>query len=146
MKKQVMMLGLSVLLCGCGGKSVEKEGTGTYTNDSGEKTTARVKLKNDKIAEVEIDETAKGKDKTKKELGEDYGMKQASPIKKEWNEQIAFTAKYVEKHGIDKIKLNQDGKAENNDVEGCTSAWTLYKAIQDAEKKCKNSNRISGTK
>lgn len=71
MKKQVMMLGLSVLLCGCGGKSVEKEGTGTYTNDSGEKTTARVKLKNDKIAEVEIDETAKGKDKTKKELGED---------------------------------------------------------------------------
>ena len=35
------MLGLSVLLCGCGGKSVEKEGTGTYTNDSGEKTTAR---------------------------------------------------------------------------------------------------------
>ncbi len=39
------MLGLSVLLCGCGGKSVEKEGTGTYTNDSGEKTTARVKLK-----------------------------------------------------------------------------------------------------
>ena len=101
MKKQVMMLGLSVLLCGCGGKSVEKEGTGTYTNDSGEKTTARVKLKNDKIAEVEIDETAKGKDKTKKELGEDYGMKQASPIKKEWNEQIAFFEKYVEKHGID---------------------------------------------
>ena len=74
MKKQVMMLGLSVLLCGCGGKSVEKEGTGTFTNDNGEKTTARVKLKNDKIAEVEIDETAKGKDKTKKELGEEYGM------------------------------------------------------------------------
>ena len=33
MKKQVMMLGLSVLLCGCGGKSVEKEGTGTFTKD-----------------------------------------------------------------------------------------------------------------
>ena len=52
MKKQVMMLGLSVLLCGCGGKSEEKEGTGTYTNDNGEKTTARVKLKNDKIQNV----------------------------------------------------------------------------------------------
>ena len=139
MKKQVMMLGLSVLLCGCGGKSVEKEGTGTYTNDSGEKTTARVKLKNDKSAEVEIDETAKGKDKTKKELGEDYGMKQASPIKKEWNEQIAFFEKYVEKHGIDKIKLNQDGKAENNDVRsGCTiSVDGFIKAIQDAEKNAK---------
>lgn len=43
-----------------GGKSEEKEGTGTYTNDNGEKTTARVKLKNDKIAEVEIDEIRKG--------------------------------------------------------------------------------------
>ena len=66
MKKQVMMLGLSVLLCDCGGKSVEKEGTGTYTNDSGEKTTARDELKNDKIAEVEIDETAKGRIRPKK--------------------------------------------------------------------------------
>ena len=44
MKKQVMMLGLSVLLCGCGGKSVEKEGTGTYTNDSGEKMCIRDSL------------------------------------------------------------------------------------------------------
>ena len=139
MKKQVMLLGLSVLLCGCGGKSEEKEGTGTYTNDNGEKTTARVKLKNDKIAEVEIDETAKGKDKTKKELGEAYGMKQASPIKKEWNEQIAYLEKYVEKHGIDKIKLNKDGKAENNDVRtGCTiSVNGFIKAIQDAEKNAK---------
>ena len=96
-------------------------------------------MKNDKIAEVEIDETAKGKDKTKKELGEEYGMKQASPIKKEWNEQIAFFEKYVEKHGIDKIKLNQDGKAENNDVRsGCTiSVDGFIKAIQAAEKNAK---------
>lgn len=66
-------------------------------------------------------------------------MKQASPIKKEWNEQIAYFEKYVEKHGIDKIKLNKDGKAENNDVRtGCTiSGERLYKSHSDAEKNAK---------
>lgn len=139
MKKLWLCLGMSILLCGCGGKAVIKEGTGTYTNDNGEKTTAKVKFKDDKISEVDIDETAKGKDKTKKQLGAEYNMKQASPIKKEWNEQIAYFEKYVEKHGIDKIKLKKDGKAENNDVRsGCTiSVDGFIKAIKDAKKNAK---------
>jgi hypothetical protein len=41
---------------------------------------------------------------TKNELGEKYGMKQASGIQKEWNEQAAAFAKYVEGMTIDEVK------------------------------------------
>lgn len=138
MKKQWVFLGLSLLLFGCSKPSM-KEGTGTYKNSNGELTTAKVKFKDNKVTEVEIDETAKGKEKTKKELGSEYNMKQASPIKKEWNEQVDFFEKYVEKHGVDKIKLNKEGKAENNDVKsGCTiSVDGFIKAIDEAKKNAK---------
>lgn len=137
MKKVVIIIGLSLILFGCS-KPVMKEGIGTYRSD-GETTTAKIKTKNDKLVEVEIDETAKGKDKTKKELGSAYHMKQASPIKKEWNEQVDFFEKYVEKHGLGNIKLNDAGKAENNDVQsGCTiSIDGFMKAIHDAQQKLK---------
>lgn len=140
MKKLCVLAAIAVMLCGCSSKEVEeKKGTGTYTNDSGEITTAKVEIKNGKIDDVDIDETAKGKDKTKKELGDDYNMKQASPIKKEWDEQVAYFEKYVEKNGIDKIKVNGDGKAENEDVKsGCTIAVDGFiKAIKDAQKNAK---------
>ncbi len=41
---------------------------------------------------------------TKTELGEGYGMKKASPIGKEWNEQAAALAKYVEGKTVEEIK------------------------------------------
>jgi hypothetical protein len=41
---------------------------------------------------------------TKNELGESYGMKEASGIKKEWNEQAAEFAKYVTGKTADEIK------------------------------------------
>lgn len=140
MKKQWLFLALSVMLAACGSKSaVEKKGSGSYTNDNGEKTTAKVTLKDDKIASVDIDETAKGKDKTKKQLGDAYGMKEASPIKKEWNDQVTYFEKYVAKHGVDKIRLNKDGQAENNDVRsGCTiRVEGFLKAIDEAKKNAK---------
>ncbi len=43
------------------------------------------------------------KPKTKNELGESYGMKEASGIKKEWNEQASEFAKYVTGKTADKI-------------------------------------------
>ncbi len=42
--------------------------------------------------------------KTKNELGEKYGMKEASGIKKEWSEQAAAFAKYVEGMTADEVK------------------------------------------
>lgn len=131
-----MFVCASLLLCACGGKDVkESEGVGTYTNESGEVTTAEVSFEGDKIDDVDIDETAKGKEKTKKELKDEYQMKQASPIKKEWYEQVDFFEDYVEKHGIDKLKLNADGKVENEDVKsGCTiSVDGFVKAIENAK-------------
>ncbi|MEG0274750.1 MAG: FMN-binding protein, partial [Longicatena sp.] len=79
------------------------------------------------------------KDKTKKELVDDYNMKQASPINKEWDEQVDFFEDYVEKNGVDKIKVNADGKAENDDVKsGCTiSVDGFIAAIKDGEKNAK---------
>lgn len=138
MKKQWICLGISVLLFGCS-KSVVKEGTGSFTNKNGEVTTADVKLKDGKITEVKLDETSQGKDKTKKELGDNYNMKQASPIKKEWYEQVNFFETYVAKHGTENIKMNVDGKAENSDVlSGCTiSIDGFLKAIDNAKNSAK---------
>lgn len=137
MKKLWILGALALMLCGCSNKKevVETKGIGTYTNESGEKTTAKVTYKDGKIDDVDIDETAKGKDKTKKELGDDYHMKQASKINKEWDEQVDFFEDYVEKNGIDKIKLNSEGKAENEDVKsGCTIAVDGFiNAIKDAK-------------
>lgn len=139
MQKWLIFMSGVLILCGCSGNTVEKEGIGTYTNENEEITTAKVKLKNDNLVEVSLDETAKGKDKTKKELGEEYGMKQASTIHKEWNEQIAYLEKYIAKNGIDNIKVGSDGKAENADVRtGCTIRVDNYiKAIKLAQQNAK---------
>lgn len=66
-------------------------------------------------------------------------MKQASKIGKEWYEQIDFLEKYIEKKGVDSIKLNKEGKAENNDVtSGCTIRIDGFlKAVKEAEKNAK---------
>lgn len=141
MKKTICLALCALMFAGCNSNSKAdvKEGKGTYTNDKGEVTTAKVKMKNNDIEEVDIDETAQGKDKSKKELGNDYQMKQASKIGKEWYEQIDFLEKYIEKKGVDSIKLNKEGKAENNDViSGCTIRIDGFvKAVKEAEKNAK---------
>lgn len=61
-------------------------------------------------ANVEFDTTgkitsdAKAEVKTKNELGEAYGMKAASSIGKEWNEQAAAFAQYVSGKTADEVK------------------------------------------
>ena len=57
--------------------------------------------------------------KTKNELGEAYGMKKASKIGKEWNEQAAAFAKYVTGKTLDQvanIAVNKEGHATGSDI------------------------------
>lgn len=61
----------------------------------------------------------KARVKSKNELGEAYGMKKASKIGKEWNEQAAAFAKYVTGKTIDQvanIAVNKDGKPTGSDL------------------------------
>ena len=62
---------------------------------------------------------------TTKELGDSYGMKEASPIGKEWNEQIASFEQYVIGKTVEEvngIKTDNQGYAEENDL---TSSVTI---------------------
>lgn len=140
MKKLACLFAAAVLLAGCGSNggssdsNTDKDtaasavtGEGTATNESNGETlttTAKVTMEGDKFTSVEIDETYKdseGKDTTKKTLKDDYNMKGASPIGKEWWEQVEFLEDYIEQNGVDGIELNDEGKATNEDVlTGCT--------------------------
>ncbi len=56
---------------------------------------------------------------TKNELGEAYGMKEASGIKKEWNEQALEFAKYITGKNADEIKgiiVDEKGYAVSSDI------------------------------
>ena len=127
----------SFLLCGCSSKM---EGSAQVTQDNGEITTAKVILKDNKIQEVSIDETVADVDKTKMQLQNSYGMKQASSIGKEWYEQVLFFEDYVKTHGIENIKTDEKGKSVNEDLKtGCTiRVDTFIEAIKQAEMDAKN--------
>ena len=80
--------------------------------------------------------------KTKQELGEDYGMKAASSIQKEWNEQAdAFAAFCIGKTAdeIAAIAAGEDGKPADVDLAaGCTMhpgnfQWVMAAAIGNAK-------------
>ncbi len=115
----------STLLVGCSGGSDTSKTDDTVSNtayvetDDGE-ISATVTKKDGKVTAVEIDETTSDGE-SKKDLGTDYGLKSKSGIGKEWNEQIQFLENYLVEHGIDSVKLNSDGYAEEEDVKtGCT--------------------------
>ncbi len=57
--------------------------------------------------------------KTKNELGDTYGMKKASTIGKEWNEQAAAFAQYVVGKTVDEVKgiaINEEGAPTGDDL------------------------------
>ncbi len=63
---------------------------------------------------------------SKNELGDGYGMKQASSIGKEWNEQAAALAEYAVGKTVDELKgmaVGEDGKAADADL---AASVTLY--------------------
>lgn len=64
--------------------------------------------------------------KTKNELGDNYGMRKASKIGKEWNEQAEAFAKYVVGKTIDEVKgiaVNEEGIATEAEL---TSSVTVH--------------------
>lgn len=140
MKKLACLFAAAVLLAGCGGGSKAVSGEGTAEND-GMTTTAKVTLEGDKFTAVDINETYEkdGKQTTKKELKDEYNMKPASGIGKEWYEQIAFLEDYIKTNGVDKITLGDDGKATNEDVlTGCTMNIKPYvEAVKAAKDNAK---------
>ena len=71
-------------------KKAKQHGEAQIVQENGEKLTVEVELVNGKLRNVDIDETVEGKKQTKKELKEEYQMKQASSIGKEWYEQVAI--------------------------------------------------------
>ena len=132
-----ILIGLLILLCGCGSKDVVKKGEGPYTNKEGEVTTAAVTYKNKKLTSVTIDETTGTT--TKRKLGKEYHMKAASVIGKEWDEQMDYLQTYIKDNGVDGIRLDEQGKAKNEDVlSGCTVSIDGYlQAVKSAMEQSK---------
>ncbi len=65
---------------------------------------------------------------TKNELGERYGMKKASKIGKEWNEQAAAFAKYVTGKTPDQvanIAVNKEGHATGSDLQASVTVGIM---------------------
>lgn len=119
---------LALTLTACG--SSEKMGEATAEFDTkGWSYVVEVTLKGDDVTAVAIDALPDPENEktaayaeanqTKKSLKEEYGMKVASPIGKEWYEQInALEAYIVENDGVSTIELNDSGKIDN--VAGAT--------------------------
>ena len=85
---------------------------------------------------------------SKNELGDDYGMKKASSIGKEWNEQAAALAGYAVGKTIDELKgmaVGEDGKAADADL---AASVTLYIGgfVDGIEAAVNNATHLGATK
>lgn len=118
--KKLSVLLMVLALAGCSNTPASTTKTGSAevgADDS--KTTVTVTLEGDKLTAVEIDQV--NGDSTKKQLGNDYNMKQASGIEKEWFEQAEFLENYMVENNTTEIELDETGKAVSEDVlSGCT--------------------------
>lgn len=141
-----------VMLAGCGNANTGVDEEGAAASDAattedaktttaeiehdGATTKAEVTKEGDKVTAVSIDEVDE-EGLSKKDLGDDYGMKKPSTVEKEWYEQVEFLENYILENGVDSIKLNDEGKAENEDLKsGCTiSIKNMVDAVKEAEAK-----------
>lgn len=118
--KKLSVLLMVLALAGCSNTPASTTKTGTAevgADDS--KTMVTVTLEGDKLTAVEIDQV--NGDSTKKKLGNDYNMKQASSIDKEWFEQAEFLENYMVENNTTEIEVDENGKAVSEDVlSGCT--------------------------
>lgn len=144
MKKLLAMGVLTLCLAACSsGESTSStgdtagsvSGTATVAVDDGEITATVTKDADGKIEKVVIDQIQDGN--SKKDLKEDYGMKDASGIGKEWYEQIAYLETYIVDNGVDAVKLDADGYPEGEDLRaGCTiNLSKIMEAVDDADAK-----------
>lgn len=147
MKKYLVGLIMISLVLATGCTKVEeigeyKEGTyfGSFTdNYDGKESVATAVVyvdENGKIKSVFLDTTYEhdGTLTTKKTLGDDYGMKVASPIGKEWHEQVkVLEDKIVAEQGLDWLEWKDEQQTETDSVSGVTiKINALYKAVEDA--------------
>ncbi len=103
---------------------------------------AQTKINFDATGKLKTD--LKTEFKTKNELGDNYGMKKASKIGKEWYEQAAAFAKYVTGKTVDEvkgIKLSDDGKATDADLSTSVTV-SIAGYIDGIEKAVKNSKEL----
>lgn len=129
-----------LFLAGCTHIENGKYKEGTYFGSNvGEKTvaTAVVYVASDgKIKSVFLDTTyvKNNVSTTKKILGVAYGMKGASPIGKEWFEQVnTLEAKIVKEQGLEWFKYSNTEKTEIDSVSGVTiTVDALYNAVKTA--------------
>lgn len=137
MKRICLLAIFGIALWGCSSKASEKVGRGSYQSENGEIISAKIQFEDNNIDEVEFDSTIKDEKKTKMQLKNAYNMRQASPINKEWFQQVEYLEDYIEENGMDKIELDKDGKAKNSDIKtGCTiSIEGFLKALDDATQK-----------
>lgn len=147
MKKQLFaaLAAASMLFAGCSstGSSASTASSAAagetsntaYVDHDGAEISATVTKKDGKITGITLDEVTEDGD-SKKDLGDDYNMKKASVIGKEWYEQIEFLENYVLEHGVDAVKMDADGYPENEDVRsGCTiNIKPFMEAIDEAAK------------
>jgi hypothetical protein len=81
-------------------------------------------------AEMQVASDPAAEIKTKKELGPDYGMKVASEIEKEWDEQIAVLEEWMVGKTVDEVKalgLTESGAPDDPDlVTAVTITVTSY--------------------
>ena len=116
MKKMAILMA-AALLCACSA-SVKKE-------NGDEEIKVEVEMNGEDVVSVSIDETEGGV--SKKEQKEEYGLKRASSIGKEWHEQIAFLEGYLAEHGAQDLLYDEQGRALNADVlSGCTISIQKY--------------------
>jgi major membrane immunogen (membrane-anchored lipoprotein) len=128
--KKIFVLFLSVVImiaavAACGEKTAAYK-PGTYQaeaedfDDSGYKESVTVTVDNNgKITAVNWDGIHQDGGPTKKEKGDDYGMKAASSIGKEWYEQAAEMESWLIKtQDPAKIPITSDGYADG--ISGCT--------------------------
>lgn len=96
---------------------------------------ANVIFKDDEIVKVLVDRISlNGEDS--KEKYDNYGIKPVSSINKDWWEQVAYFEDWVLKNGIDTVKYDKNGHAENVDlISGATIGIdNLTLAVMDALK------------
>ncbi len=96
-------------------------------------TWVEVTIEKGKVTKYFIDElqTTDGvwNSKTKKELKEDYGMKEVSPIKKEWYEQAQVIEDFFLSDGPDKLPLDEKGDVDTDKLAGASMTADLYVRI-----------------
>lgn len=143
MKKSFALIGLgAMMLAACsgnGGNADTAKGTtesATVENDGSEITATLTKDADGKLTGVNIDEVTEDGE-SKKDKGDDYGMKKASGIGKEWYEQVEYLENYILENGVDAVTLNDEGYPEDEDLKsGCTiNLSAMMQAVDEANAK-----------